>query len=617
MPLKKLTLKPGINRENTRYTNEMGWYEGDKIRFRQGSPEKIGGWRRISNSTFLGICRSMQAWPLLNGTVVRGIGTHLKFYLERGGDYFDITPIRATETLSDPFETTNGSTTVVVTDAAGGFADGDFVTFSGASAVGGLTIDGEYQIALLTASTYSIEASSAATSSATGGGTVTAAYQIGVGSEFSGAFSGWGAGTWGAGAWGTGEPSENLVTPLRIWNQSDFGEDLVYGPSGKGLYYWDASGGVTARGVALSSLGGASDVPVVHKLLVVSDISRFVFVLGCNDLGNTTFDPLLIRWSDQENAVNWTPAATNQAGSIRLSRGSNIVAAKQARQELLVWTDFSLYSLQYVGAPIVWQAQIVGENISVASQNCVAYANGVAYWMGRSRFYKYDGRSQSLRCDLRRYVFEDFNKSQYEQVFGGTNEAFHEIWWFYCSSDSDRLNRYVVYNYLYDIWYYGSMERTAWLETSFDGFPYAATYSHNVVQHELGINDEELSTPQPIEAFVTSAEFDIDDGHRFGFVWRVIPDVTFEGSESGSPHVVMELLPLRGSGSGYSNPESLGGVNQQNVIRSVALPVEQYTNQINTRVRGRQMSIKISSSDLDVSWQLGSPRIDIRPDGRR
>jgi hypothetical protein len=402
-----------------------------------------------------------------------------------------------------------------------------------------------------------------------------------------------------------------------LWSQSNFGEDLVFGPRGGAIYYWDATSGATTRGVLLSSLGGASGVPTVQNYILISDISRFVFCFGSNDIGTATQDPMLIRWSDQEDATNWTPAATNQAGSLRLSRGTEIVTAAQSRQEVLVWTNSAMYSLQYVGAPAVWTAQLVGENTSIASQNAVAYANGVAYWMGIDKFYKYDGRTQALPCDLRKFVFNDFNDLQYNQVFAGTNEAFHEVWWFYCSASSSTVDRYVVYNYVQNIWYYGTMARTAWLDSGLRNYPLAATYSNNLVNHEFGVDDNETGTPAAINAYISSAEFDLDDGHKFAFIWRVLPDITFDGSTAGSPQATMTLLPLKSSGSGYNDPASEGGTNSSTVTRTAVLPVEQYTGQIYTRVRGRQLAMKIESDALGVHWQLGAPRIDMRPDGRR
>jgi hypothetical protein len=701
MSLKKLTLKPGINRENTRYTNENGWYESDKIRFRQGTPEKIGGWQRISSNTFLGICRALWNWVTNASANLMGVGTNLKYYIENGGAYNDITPFREMRTLTNPFETTNGSNVVIVNDVTATYINNDFVYFYPTRTFNGVTIYGQYQLTFVGPGKYSIVASTNATSTGTGvGGTVYALYQINTGLSIVGALRGWGAGAWGSGAWGVGTESE---VAIRLWSQSNFGEDLIYGPRGGGIYYWDASlrldspactasvasptvitvtatvpngtpirmvpdagatmptgitpgeeyyvrnstGGtfnisltpsgalinVTAAGTGLfrmlsngyplNEFGLATDVPIQQNYLLVSDVSRFVFAFGATEFGSTAFDPMLVRWSDQEDPYNWTPAATNQAGFLRLSRGSEIVTATQSRQEILVWTDAALYSLQYVGAPIVWGAQLMGDNISIASQNAVAFANGVSYWMGSDKFYMYDGRVQPLVCDVRRYVFEDFNVSQYEQVFAGTNESFNEIWWFYCSFGSTTVNRYVVYNYVEKIWYYGTMARTAWIDTGLRYYPTAATYINNLVSHEYGLDDAATATPAPITAYITSAEFDLDDGMRFMFVWRVLPDITFSNSTAASPTVNMYLLPLKNSGSGYSvnsavnSDHSVAGDSFAPVSRSVVLPVEQYTGQIYTRVRGRQMAIKVESDTLGTTWQLGSPRIDARPDGRR
>ena len=617
MPLSKVSLKSGVNREGTRYTNEGGWYDCDKIRFRQGTPEKIGGWTRISATTFAGVCRSLWNWVTLGGQNLIGVGTHLKFYVENVGRYNDITPIRATVSLTNPFTTASGSATVTVTDSALGYVTGDYVTFSGASAVGGLTIDGEYALTTgvtSAANTYTITASSNASSTATGGGSVSAAYQINIGSPFAVPIEGWGASTWGQGAWGVGESS---TTKIRFWTQSDFGEDLVFGPDGGSVYYWDATNGVGTRGVLLSSLGGASDVPTIQNLILVSDINRFVFCLGTNPIGSSTLDPTLLRWSDQEDATNWTPSATNQAGSLQLSRGTKIVAASQARQEVLVWTDSSLYSLQYVGAPAVWAASIVGENVSISSQNAVAYANGIAYWMGKDKFYKYDGRTQPLQCDVRKYVFNDFNTAQYTQVFAGTNESFHEVWWFYCSDSATNIDKYVIYNYLENIWYFGTLARTAWLDSGLRDSPLAATYSYNLVDHEDGVDDNQGSSAAAITAYAVSSEFDLDDGHKYMFVSRVIPDVSFDGSTANNPVVTLTLSPLANPGAGYTSPTSTGGVNNATVTRTATSPVEVFTEQLDIRVRGRQLSMRIESDATGVTWQLGSPRLDMRPDGRR
>lgn len=615
MPLKKLTLKPGVNRENTRYTNEGGWYVCDKVRFRRGTPEKIGGWARISDETFQGVCRSLFNWATLSGAVYLGIGTNLKYYIEYSSQLYDITPLRETATVVDPFTTTNGLTTVNVFDTANGASVGDFVTFSGATAVGGLDLNGEYRVAtVVDANNYTIEAATAATSSASGGGSVTIKYQIKPGFEYEQPYSGWGAGGWGDGTWGVGTTS---TEPMRLWSQSNFGENLILAPRGGAIYYWDASLGLSSPAVDLATVSGASDVPVIQNCVLVSDVSRFVMAFGANDISGFLQDPMLVRWSDQEDATNWTPSATNQAGFLRLSTGSSIITALQARQEILVWTDSAVYSMQYVGAPAVWGAQLLGSNISIAGPNAVAYASGKAYWMGLDKFYVYDGTVKTLECDLRRFVFNDINHTQFTQYFAGTNEGFSEIWWFYCSADSLSINKYVVYNYAENIWYYGTMPRTAWLDTGLVANPQAATYNGKVVYQEYGVDDNENMITAPIEAYIESSEFDIEDGDRFGFVWRILPDVTFDGSTTENPSATMTLIPMKNSGSGYTNPTSVGGTDSASVVRTATVPIEQFTGQVYVRVRGRQMILRMESSDIGVTWQLGSPRIDIRQDGRR
>ena len=614
MPLQKLQLKPGVDRENTRYAAEGSWYETDKVRFRRGMPQKIGGWVRLSANTFLGVCRSMLNWSTLSRQNLVSVGTNLKYYIENGGAYSDITPIRATATLTNPFTTTSGSATVLVTDTAHGALQNDFVTFSGASAVGGLTLNGEFQISFISEDTYNITSATNASSSATGGGTVTATYQINTGSEIAVPFTGWSAGTWGSNTWGN---SGTTLSPIRLWSQANFGEDLFFTYRGGELFYWDASNELTTRAVYVSSLGGASDVPTIVNKAFVSDIFRFAFCFGANDLGAAALDPMLIRWSDQEDVANWTPTATNQAGSLRLSRGSEIITALQARQEILVWTDTAVYGLQYLGAPEVWGAQLLGDNITIASTNAAVYSGNIAYWMGTDKFYSYDGTVKTLPCSVRSYVFNDFNFSQYGQVVAGTNERFDEIWWFYCSAGVTQNDRYVVYNYLQDIWYYGTLSRSAWIDSDLRENPMAATYSNNLVNHEVGYDNQESATASPIVATITSSEFDLDDGDKFMFINRMLPDVTFDGSTVSAPAATMTLLPMQNSGSGYNNPLSEGGTNTSTVTRSATVPIEKFTGQVFVRVRGRQMAFTMESTEIGVAWKLGIPRLDMRPDGRR
>ena len=703
MPLQKILFKPGVNKENTRYTTEGGWYEADKVRFRQGNPEVIGGWQRLSSTFFLGVCRSLWNWVLLDGKNVIGVGTNLKFYIENGGAYNDITPIRATSTINNnPFVATNGSAVITVTDTSHGGVTGDFVVFSGAVGLGGnitaaiLNLSTGYQITVINVNSYTITVGAVANAtdasgSPGGGASVVAAYQINVGPAEQIPLVGWGAGGWGLGTWGNGLGTS---IALRLWSQINYGEDLVFGPRSGGIYYWDATGGLTTRGVLLNSLGGTVsftnatptlvtstilytegaaiqfsggslptgvtaattyyvfqvngltfnlldtagnevnttstgtgavslivDVPTVQNTLTVSDTSRFVLAFGCNDYNSNVLDPMLIRWSAQDDIYNWTPDPTNQAGFIRISHGSEIITTVQTRQEIVIFTDSAVYSLQYLGPPYVWVPQLLGDNISIMGPNAAVIASGVVYWMGVDKFYIYDGRVNTLNCDLRRFVFGDLNQEQALQVFAGTNEGFNEVWWFYCSANSTAIDKYVIYNYLEKIWYYGTMSRTAWLDSGLQSVPIAANYvtttlTGNLINHETGLNDDTTGTPVAIDAYISSSEFDIGDGHNFGFVWRVLPDLTFENAENTSagavPSVSMTLYGLANSGSGVTSTAS------QPVAKSSTYVItEQFTGMIFTRMRGRQMIFKISSNQINTTWQLGAPRIDIRPDGRR
>lgn len=712
MALKKLTLKPGVNRENTRYTNEGGYYESNLVRFRQGTPEKIGGWVQLSADTFIGICRSLWNWVTLAGANLVGVGTEEKFYVEQTAAYYDITPIVSTHILgANPF---NGDgTTVTVTDATYSPTVGDYVIFNGVS---GLAISGQYQVVTVpTGTTYTI----AAAVSGVGGGSVAyASYLLSAFTTTTTGFLGWGTPAWGSGSWGSVGQVAKTRAPV-LWTQYNFGENLLLGPKQGAMYQWSAAtapnvafptsaaisngGGATPgvvtlslptgavsplvalpnntalmfettgalplpltpftvyyvkyltdttfnisltvggaaintssagsgahtvsiRAIPVSALAGANGVPLTQNTLLVSDASRFTLAFGTNEYLSTTYDPMLIRWSDQESVVEWAPSATTKAGSIRLSHGSDIKAVLQSRQEILVFTDAALYSLQFLGAPAYWGSQLLGDNISIASLNAAAYSNGTAYWMGQDKFYKYDGRVQTLRCDLRQFIYGDINRSQFAQIFASTNEGFNEIWWFYCTKSSPVIDRYVVYNYAEDVWYYGggsAIARTAWLDSALRDFPMAATYANNLVYHENGVDDGTALPVTAIDASITTSQFDIDDGHNFAFVWRMLPDLTFRGSTNGTtPRLTMQLLPLKTSGSGYNVPKSVGGTDAdatQTVTATQTYPIDldTFTGQLNIRVRGRQMSMKIQSNTVGTQWQLGSPRIDIRPDGRR
>jgi len=622
MPLIKFLPKPGMNQENTRYTAEGGWWDGDKVRFRQGTPESIGGWARISGSTFIGACRSLWAWVTLGGSKLVGVGTNLKFYIQRGGQYYDITPVRATATLTDPFTATNGSSIITVADTAHGALVGAYVTFSGAVGLGGTITAGvlnrEYPVAsVVDASTYTIDVGVAAnatdvTGSPGGGAAVSAAYQINVGAGVDIPLVGFGAGSFGDGVWGTGGTSA-YETRLRLWTQYNYGEYLIFTPRGGKPYIWDASSGTTTRATAVEATVGASDVPTSVLTIIISDTSRFAIALGCNELGSSTLDPMLIRWSDQEQYAMWTPAITNQAGDIRLSIGSEIVTGIQVRQEIAVLTDSALYALQYLGPPYVWGSQLLGDNISIISPRAAVVASGVLFWMGVDKFYVYDGRVQTLDCNLLRSVYGDLNTLQVAQIFCGTNEGYNEVWWFFCSADSADVDRYVVYNYAEKLWYQGTMARTAWIDNGMNGRPLAATYSHNLVEHEVGVDDVETATPAALNAYISSSEFDIGDGHNFGFIWRAVPDLTFRGATEGTnPEVTLTIYPMLNSGSGTAAAVSAGVVKGASYI----VP-EEFTGQVGMRVRGRQMVFKIGANKVGTAWQLGATRLDVRQDGRR
>jgi hypothetical protein len=647
MPLQKLQLRPGVNRESTTLANEGTWFEMDKVRFRSGYPEKLGGWTLDTGTTastlqppsgsYWGVARALWNWITLSGFNLMGVGTNLKYYIQQtaGGNFYDVTPIRATDTVaSNAFTTTNGSTTVIVNDAGYGGATEDFVTISGvAGAVNGIpaaALNREFRITYIDSGTYSIVVSSPATSSGTTGA-ATFTYQISVGGEIFTVGVGWGAGGWGGDSngtltgWGAAAPAGlGVGQQLRLWSQANYGQDLVINPRGGALYLWkvNASPTVYDRAVLLSSTSPApyttdTSCPSIANIVAVSDASRFVIAFGCNDYGETVLDPLLVRWSDQENYAVWAPSPTTQAGSYRLSTGSAIVAQLQTRQEILVWTDAALYSMQYLGPPFVWGFQIMGANTSIAGPNAVATASNITYWMGLDKFYMYSGRVETLYCPLRQYIFGDINLQQQYQFFASTNEGFNEIWWFYCSANSTAIDRYVIYNHLEKIWSYGNLARTAWVDSALRDYPTAAGYNGQLIYHEDGVDDGTTNPPTAITSYVQSADFDIGEGHNYGLVWRVIPDVTFDGSNVNEPSVTFTMKPRQNPGAEYgvsSTPEVISGRNYQTQRNYV---VQKFTQIVYVRVRGRQMAFRISSNGLGVQWQLGVPALDIRPDGRR
>ena len=643
MPLQKLQLRPGINRESTTLANEGTYFEMDKVRFRSGYPEKIGGWVADTGTTnsaltpptgsFWGVCRSLWNWITLSNYNLLGVGTNLKFYIQNGigGTFYDITPIRATTAAGDvTFAATTGSTTLTVTDAAHGAQAGDFVTYSGAVSLGGAitapVLNKEYQVVAITSNNvYTITSTVAANASDTGDGgvSVIGAYQITTGSDVYTVSVGWGSGGWGGittgytdTGWGSAAPAGvGLGTQLRLWSQSNYGENLIFNPRGGGLYLWETNANPTIfdRGALLTT----GDTPDVCNFVMVSDASRFVLGFGVNDYGSAVQNPMLIRWSDQEDYTQWTPAVTNQAGSFTLSDGSQIITAMQSRQEILVWTDSAIYSMQYLGPPYVWGFQLLADNLSIAGPNAPAAANNVVYWMGIDKFYMYSGRVETLYCPLRQYIYGNINSSQSFQFFSGTNEGYNEIWWYYCSADSTTIDRYVIYNYLEKIWSYGTLARTAWLDSPLRVQPMATAYEAQLVYHESGVDDGTTNPPSPISSYIQSADFNIGDGHNYGFVWRMVPDITFDGSYVNNPSVNFTMRPRQNPGSNYSTAANPAVTSTQNYQGQRNYAVQQFTEIIYVRVRGRQMAFKVSSDGLGVQWQLGVPSIDVRPDGRR
>ena len=639
MPLKKLEFRPGINREGTNYSNEGGWYDCDNIRFRSGFPEKLGGWIRLSNDTFLGIARSLWNWIDYDaGNNYLGIGTSKKYYIEKGGTYNDVTPIvHTSDTLgapSGPFTATTGSNVITVTDSSYNPDVGDYVIFSGAVSLGGnitaAILNQEYVVATVpSGTTYTIVVSVNANSSDTlkGGAAVKAEYEYPTGLDVYTIGVGWGAGPWSRSTWGSAY-TVGIGQQLRLWSNDNFGQDLVIAPRGGAIYYWRDALGVNFRAKSLKTLADDNGfdgdyVPNKTNQISASSIQRFLIAFGANPYlsgtPNTDFNPMLVRWSDQQNPYEWVPAITNQAGEFTLTHGSSIIAATPTRQEILVWTDSALYSMQYLGAPYVWGFNILMDNISVMSPNSMVTVNNVTYWMGVDKFYMYSGRVETLPCALRQYIFNDINKDQSYQVFAGGNEGYNEVWWFYVSNSSNatEVDKYVIYNYLDRVWYYGSMARTAWLDSGIRQYPMAANYDNRILYHEASVDDVSGLTAVPINAYVQSSDFDIGDGHNFGFVWRILPDVNFNGSNVNGPSVTMTVKPRQNSGTPYGAADNPAVPSQDNFTLRSTYNIQEFTGQVYTRIRGRQMSFRIESDEVGVAWQLGMPRIDIRPDGRR
>jgi len=620
MPLIDLKFRPGIVRDVTNYTNKGGFFDGDKIRFRSGSAEKMGGWLKAVDDPLLGVCRQMFNYTTSFGDNILWLGTNIKLYQEVGGNLIDATPIRTTFTTStvpssdNCIDTTNGSTTVRVAITGHGCVTGAYVTISGVTGdPGGVPdaeINAEHVVTRIDSDNFTFEVSTAATSTTTGGGgtAITVECQINPGNEVTTIGYGWGAGGWGISPWGVGALTP-VVNLQRDWWYDSFDNDTVMNIRNGPIYYWTYDATFTSRCVLLSSLVGASDVPDEAMQILVSQNDKHLLAFGCTPLGSSapTFDPLLIRWADQDNPLNWTPTTTNSAGFIRVSNGDRIRRAIRTRQEILIWTESTLSSLQFLGTTDVFALQELAGNISLFGPRALATINNTTYWMGVDKFYAYDGRVQTLPCNIRDYIFKDINFNQSDQVVCGTNEGWNEIWWFYPSADSNVNNRYVIYNFLEGIWYYGTIARTAWLDTPLRQYPQAVGNNY-LYDHERGLNDDTA----PMEAFITSSDFDISsesgNGDQFILTRRIIPDVSFNGSTSATPTVLMTLRPRNFPGANYETEADLPVIETS---------IDRYTNQVFIRARSRQMGYKISSDALDVQWQLGTPRLDGRPDGRR
>jgi len=632
MPLSKLQFKPGVNREITAYTNEGGWFDSDQVRFSKGFPEKIGGWQKRGTDNYLGTCRALHPWVALDRDQYMGVGTNFKYYIDRGGEYNDITPLRLTTSAGDvTFAATNGSSTIVVTDTAHGSVVNDFVTYSGAASLGGVIVaavlNQEYQITLVVnANSYHVTARAADTpindplvpllangsDSGGGGGSTIGKYQINVGLDTTVRSSGWGAGTWGRGTWGSASTEAIVSNTLRLWSHDNFGEDLLINVRDGGIYYWDETGGLGARAVDITTLSTLPSIPTVAKQILVSDRDRHVIAFGCDPESTPGVqDPLTIRFSSQESITDWATTATNTAGELRLGSGSEIVTAVETRQQILLMTDTTLYAMQYLGPPFTFGVTAISENITIASPNAAIAVDDNVFWMGRSEFYVYSGAVQRLPCLVREYVFSDLNDNQLEKINVALNTEHSEVWWFYPSSNSEEVDKYVVYNYLEQVWYYGTFGRTAWVDRGIFDFPIAANNDGFLYEHELGFDDGTTNPASAINAYIQSSPVDIGDGEQFMFIRRMIPDVDFKNSTAIIPETNITLDVKNAPDGTYSNSQT------DAFVKTQAAPVNARTEQLYFRLRGRQMRFKISSDELEVTWRLGSPRVDIRPDGRR
>jgi hypothetical protein len=621
MPMQKLQFKPGINRDVTALAAEGGWYASEKVRFRVGFPEKIGGWARVSTNVYQGVCRSLSAWTTLGGLNLIGVGTNLKMYVANGGVYYDVTPVRATIVVAANAFTTDGATaTVTFNVTAHGANVGDYVVVTNdVATVGGITptqFNAEFLILTTpTANTFTAVVTGGVSTSVATGGNGTFAFQLHTGTTLATSTYGWGAGPWGGVVALHGWGDSTGTASYGQWSQVSYGENLIFGQVG-GPPYIMYGGTVVSygfnRGVLLSSLGGATSTPLFQNMMTFSPSARILVLFGTNSILNTSPDPLMVRWADSDSLTQWAPAATNQAGEYRIPRGSAIVAIASARQDTLILTDVAAYIMQYIGAPYVFGFTQQSDNISTASRACAVSAGGNVFWMGKDKFYVYDGRVSTLTCTVWDEVFGNLSLDQLPQSFGGTNEAYNEIWWFYNSTaaSSGLPDKYVIYNYVDHTWAYGNLTRTAWLDTALFGGPLAATAVNNIVVHESGVDDNSTAATLPISASVQSADFDIGDGQQYAFIRKVLPDVNFAGSTTANPQVYMSVMGKQYPGGPVTS------VPNQSVVYTTGSPVDQWTSQLSVRIRARQINVSMSSTDLGVKWQFGTPRVEVRPDGR-
>lgn len=620
MPLTKLVFRPGINRETTAYANEGGWYDCNLVRFRAGKPETIGGWTRYTRTPMLGTGRGLMTWITLDGTILSGLGTNQKYYIVQGSGLNDITPIReVTAAGAVTFDATTGSNVITVTDVSNGVYLYDCVVFSGAVSLGGVVtaavLNREYLVTrIVDADTYEITLSVTANASDTGNGgaAVIGTYQINAGLDTSVYGTGWGSGPWSRSTWGSGATTTVPGAQLRIWSHDNFGEDLIMNIHDGGIYYWDASLGTAARAVPLSSLPGANFAPTVAKSVIVSERDRHVIAFGCDPQSTPGVqDPLTIRFSDQENAAEWAATSTTTAGELRISTGSEIVGAIQTKQQIIVFTDISVHAMQYIGDPFTFGLQEVSSAISIISPNAMVSVGDLVFWMGKSEFYLYDGTVTQIPCDVKEYVFNSLNAAQGLKVYAGHCSAFSEVWWLYPSGSSSENDRYVIYNYEQRIWYYGAMARTAWVDRGVLGYPIAVSPDGYIYYQENGLDDGSNNPPTALHPYIESSVVDMGEGDQFMFATRVIPDLTFRNSTVPFPSATFTMNARNFPGDAFSNNYA------NTVTKTTSIPVEQYTDQVFIRLRGRSMSIRVESNATGTAWRLGDPRLDLRLDGRK